>query len=100
MRTYELMVIVRPEVEVSEKKAEDMVKKLVEKVGGKLTSVAVWGKKALAYPIQKATEGTYLLGTVEADGLTSADLEREVRMGSELLRFLLTAKYHGIEKFK
>ncbi len=41
-RSYELMLIVRPEVEVSEKKAEDMVKKIVEKVGGKLASVTVW----------------------------------------------------------
>lgn len=92
MRIYEFMLIVRPEVEVSEKKAEDMVKKLIEKVGGKLASVTVWGKKALAYPIQKATEGTYVLSTVEGEGLRSADIEKEVRMGSEVLRFLLTAK--------
>lgn len=91
-RSYELMLIVRPEIEVSEKKAEDIVKKLIEKVGGKLGSVAVWGKKALAYPIQKATEGTYLLATVQGDGLKSADIEKEVRMGSEILRFLLTVK--------
>lgn len=92
MRIYELMLIVRPEVEVSEKKAEDMVKKLIEKVGGKLASVTVWGKKALAYPIQKATEGTYLLATVEGEGLRSADIEKEVRMGSDIMRFLLTVK--------
>ncbi len=91
-RSYELMLIVRPEVEVSEKKAEDMVKKIVEKVGGKLASVTVWGKKALAYPIQKATEGTYLLVSVEGDGIKSSDLEKEMRMGSEVLRFLLIQK--------
>ncbi|MBI3956166.1 30S ribosomal protein S6 [Candidatus Gottesmanbacteria bacterium] len=92
MRIYELMLIIRPEVEVSEKKAEDIVKKIVEKVGGKLASVTVWGKKALAFPIRKTTEGTYLLATVEADGLKSADLEKQVRMGSDILRFLLTVK--------
>ncbi|MBI3559678.1 30S ribosomal protein S6 [Candidatus Gottesmanbacteria bacterium] len=92
MRRYELMLIIRPDIEITEKKAEEMVRKLLEKVGGSLASVNVWGKRQLAYPIQKATEGTYLLATVEADNLKSADMEKEVRMGSEILRFLLTAK--------
>lgn len=92
MRTYELMVIVRPDVEVTEKNAEDMVKKLVEKGGGKLASVTVWGKRHLAYPIQKATEGTYLLATVAGERLKSADIEKEVQMDSDILRCMLTVK--------
>lgn len=91
-RTYELMAIVRPDIEVTEKKAEDIIKKIVEKVSGKLVSVTVWGKRQLAYPIQKAIEGTYLLATVEGDGIKSGDLEKEVRMGSDILRFMLTVK--------
>lgn len=91
MRTYELMLIIRPDDEVTEKKAEDIVKKLLEKVGGKLASLNVWGKKALAYPIQKVTEGTYVLATVEGS-IKSGDLEKEVRMGSDILRFMLIAK--------
>lgn len=92
MRTYELMVIVRPDIEVTEKKAEEMVGKLLEKVGGKLATLTVWGKKALAYPIQKATEGTYVLATIEGEGIKSADIEKEVRMGTDFLRFMLTVK--------
>lgn len=91
MRTYELMLIVRPDLEMTEKKAEAMVKNLLEKVGGELASVTVWGKKVLAYPITKATEGTYILATVTGS-IKSADLEKEVRMGSDVLRFLLTSK--------
>lgn len=90
-RSYELMLIVRPDLEMTEKKAEEMVKKLLEKVGGQLASLTVWGKKVLAYPITKATEGTYILATVTGS-IQSADLEKEVRMGSDILRFLLTAK--------
>lgn len=92
MRTYELMLIVRPDVDVTEKKAEGIVRKLLEKVGGKLASVTVWGKKDLAYPIQKATEGTYVLATVEGDGLKSADFEKEVRLGGDILRFFLSVQ--------
>lgn len=92
MRTYELMAIVRPDLEVTERRAEEIVNKLVEKVGGKCASVTVWGKKALSYPIAKMAEGVYILATVEADTLKSADLEKEVRMGSEVLRYLLIQK--------
>lgn len=91
MRTYEFMFIVRPEVEVTEKKAKDMAEKLLAKVGGTLTSVTVWGKKVLAYPINKATEGTYVLAIV-AGSIKSGDLEKEIRMDSEILRFMLIAK--------
>lgn len=90
-RSYELMLIVRPDLEMTEKKAEDLVKRFVEKVGGKLASVTVWGKRALAYPIRNAAEGTYVLATVEGS-IKSVDIEKEVRMGSDVLRFLLTVK--------
>lgn len=91
-RSYELLLIVHPDREMTEKRAQDIVTNLLEKVGGKLVSVAVWGKRALAYPIRKMTEGVYLLATVEGDSLTSAALEKEVRKGSEILRFLLIAR--------
>ena len=91
MHTYEFMFILRPEVEVTEKKAKDMAEKLLAKVGGKLTSVTVWGKKVLAYPISKATEGTYVLAIAEGS-IKSGDLEKEIRMDSEILRFMLIAK--------
>lgn len=90
-RSYELMLIVRPDVEMTEKKAGDMVGKLLQKVGGKLSSLTVWGKKQLAYPISNATEGVYLLATVEGS-IKSADVQKEVRMGNEVLRFLLVQK--------
>ncbi len=91
MRDYEFMFIVRPDIEVTQKKAEDMAGKLLAKVGGTLTSLTVWGKKALAYPISKATEGTYVLATA-VGSVKSGDLEKEIRMGSEILRFMLIAK--------
>lgn len=92
MRTYELMLILRPDMEVTQKIAEDLVTKLVNKFGGKLISLTVWGKRQLAYPIAKATEGVYLLSIIEGNGIKSGDLEKELRMGSDVLRFLLTVK--------
>ena len=53
MQTYELMLIIRPDMEVTEKKAQELIKKLLVKAGGVVTSVSVWGKRTLAYPIKR-----------------------------------------------
>ncbi|MEK7543990.1 MAG: 30S ribosomal protein S6 [Patescibacteria group bacterium] len=91
MNTYELMLIVRPDLEVTEKKAQELVKKLLDKTGGVVTAVAVWGKRQLAYPIKKVSEGTYILATVEGT-IKSPDLEKEARMGTDIVRFMLIVK--------
>ncbi len=92
MRDYELMVIIRPEVEVTEKSAREIVEKMVNKMTATITSLTIWGKRQLAYPIEKASEGTYVLVTLQALSLKSDVLEKETRMGSAVLRFLLTVK--------
>ncbi|MEK7141835.1 MAG: 30S ribosomal protein S6 [Patescibacteria group bacterium] len=91
MQTYELMLIIRPDMEVTEKKAQELIKKLLVKAGGVVTSVSVWGKRTLAYPIKKMSEGIYVLATIEGT-LKTADLEKEARMGTDFLRFMLTVK--------
>lgn len=91
MQTYELMLIIRPDMEVTEKIAQELVKKLLVKAGGVVTSVSVWGKRTLAFPIKKMTEGIYVLATIEGT-LKTADLEKEARMGTDFLRFMLTVK--------
>lgn len=92
MRDYELMMIIRPEVEVTEKLGREIVERMIAKVGGTVSSLTVWGKRQLAYPIEKLTEGTYVLATLQADTLKSDVLQKETRMGSAVLRFLLTVK--------
>lgn len=91
MNTYELMFIVRPDLEVTEKKAQELVKKLLDKTGGVVKAVAVWGKRQLAYPIKKVSEGTYILATAEGT-IKSPDLEKEARMDTDIVRFMLIVK--------
>lgn len=92
MREYELMMIMRPEVEMTEEVGREIVLKMVAKAGATISSLTIWGKRQLAYPIEKATEGTYVLATLQADTLKSDVLQKETRMGSGVLRFLLTVK--------
>lgn len=91
MNTYELMLIVRPDLEVTEKKAKELVGKLLDKTNATVTSIAVWGKRALAYPIKKVSEGTYILASIQGI-VQSPDLEKEARMGTDIVRFMLIVK--------
>lgn len=92
MRDYELMMIMRPEVEMTEKLGRGIVEKMITKAGATVSSLTIWGKRQLAYPIEKATEGIYVLAILQADTLKSDVLQKETRMGSAVLRFLLTVK--------
>jgi small subunit ribosomal protein S6 len=89
-RDYELMLVFRPDMDITEKTAPALVEKFAgEEI--KVTSVSVLGKKPLAYPIKKQTEGIYVLAAVNGSILVR-DIEKRVQLGTEVLRFLLTAK--------
>lgn len=92
MRQYELMVVFTPAVDEKDaKKLEESVKKLVGD-GAIVSGVTILGKKFLAYPIQKQTEGVYVLAAVAADALHVSDIEKRTRVGTDVLRYLLTVK--------
>lgn len=92
MYKYELMLVVRPDFDhENAKKREELIKKLVGD-GVTIAEINVLGKKPLAYPIQKQTEGIYILVKLEAEnGLVVANLEKQSRLNEEVLRYLLTA---------
>jgi small subunit ribosomal protein S6 len=92
MRSYELMYIVRPDVE------ETAFNNLVEKVndwikdsGGEVEKVDLWGKRRLAYPIQKQNEGQYVLVKTQLDPDFCSELEHNLGLQETVMRFLLTA---------
>ncbi len=86
MNKYESLVI------ISTKQEEDGIKALVEKfktlieANGNLVSVDEWGKKKLAYLINKEAEGHYVLFTFEAKADFPAELERVYKITEGLLR--------------
>lgn len=88
-RSYELMVILRADAEVTEKSAEDFVKKMVG-TEGTVTSVSVLGKKELAYPIKKHTQGVYVVAKLDGAAVRVGELEKKVQMDTSVLRYLLT----------
>ena len=91
MQKYEAMVV------ISTKQEEEVIKGLVEKFtsliseNGTLVSVDEWGKKRLAYMINKETEGYYVLYTFESNAAFPAELSRRLRITEGLLRSMIIA---------
>lgn len=92
MRRYELMVVIRPTVDVTDpKKQEAVIKRLIGETV-RIDVITLIGKKPLAYIIEKCTEGIYLLAGISSDTVHSADLEKRMRLGTEVLRYLVVTK--------
>ena len=93
MTKYELAVVVSAKLEDDERaKVVDKAKALIERFGGQITNVDEWGKKRLAYEIQKMKEGFYYFIQFEADATCPAEVERHVRIMDNVLRYLVVKK--------
>ena len=66
----------------------EKVKEYITRFGGTVTNVDEWGKKRLAYEIQKMREGYYYFIHFEADATAPAELEARLRIMDNVLRYL------------
>ncbi len=93
MHHYELALILDATIEDEARKdIFEKIKGLIERFGGTVTDVDEWGKRKLAYEIQKMPEGYYYFVQIEAPGTTPADLEDRLRIMDHVLRFLIFRK--------
>ncbi|MEG6617246.1 30S ribosomal protein S6 [Peptococcaceae bacterium 1198_IL3148] len=93
MRNYELMYILRTDLE--EEATEAVINKftdLIEKNGGEVVKVDKWGKRRLAYPIKKRTEGFYVLVDFKSEPAVSHEVERVLKITDEVLRHMVIVK--------
>ena len=89
MNKYELAVVVNAKLDDEAKNAVvDKAKALIERFGGQITEVDDWGKKKLAYEIQKMDEGFYYFIHFDAEPTAPAEIEQRVRIMDNVLRFL------------
>ena len=90
MNKYELAVVVSAKIEDEERAAVvDKCKALIERFGGTITNVDDWGKKSLAYEIQKMREGFYYFIQFEAESSAPAEIESRIRIMDNVLRYLV-----------
>ena len=93
MNKYELAFVVSAKIEDDARTATvEKAKEYITRAGGTVTEVEDWGKKKLAYEIQKMSEGYYYFIQFEAAGTTPAAVEQDVRIMDNVLRFLVVKK--------
>jgi small subunit ribosomal protein S6 len=98
VRDYELMYIVRPDLDDDAVRgAMDSVQSLVEAQGGEVVKTTAWGKRRLAYEIQRLRDGHYVLLHVRLDGARIKELERVLRIHDNVFRHMLTIFVEGVE---
>ncbi|NMO94198.1 30S ribosomal protein S6 [Paenibacillus lemnae] len=90
MRKYEVMYIIRPDIE------QEAVQAAVEKFqgiisnGGEITKHDVMGKRRLAYEIKKFRDGVFVLVNFSAEPAVVNELERIMKISDEVIRYLIT----------
>ena len=91
MRRYELMLILRPDV--ADDKAQAVIDRTTRQLvtsGGQIIKVAPWGRRRLAYQIDRYREGSYHIVQFEAPPEALAEMERTLQITEEVLRHLVT----------
>jgi small subunit ribosomal protein S6 len=90
MRKYELMYIIRPDVEQETVQAvTEKFQGIIQQNGGEIAKHEVLGKRRLAYEIKKHRDGTYVLVQFSAEPPVVAELERVLRITDEVIRHLI-----------
>ena len=93
MNKYELALVVSAKVEDEVRDAVvEKAKSYIARYNGNVTEVEEWGKKKLAYDIQKMSEGFYYFIQFDAAAEVPAELEQSVRIMDNVLRFLCVRK--------
>ena len=89
MNKYELAVVLSMKLEDEERAAAiEKVKGYITRFGGTVTKVDEWGKKRLAYEIQKMKEAYYYFIHFESDAETPSEIEQRIRIMDNVIRFL------------
>ena len=91
MRRYELMLVIRPDVADDKSQAlVDRTTRGIVSAGGQIVKVAPWGRRRLAYPIDRHREGSYHIILFEAPSDSIVELEHTLLITEEVLRHLIT----------
>ncbi len=87
MRHYEIMIILDPSLEErTVQPSLDQFLKVVGGGGGKVDKVDIWGRRRLAYQIEKKSEGIYAVVDLTAEPATVVELDRQLNLNEAVLR--------------
>ena len=93
MKNYEVLYIIK--ADVADDAKESVIEKfstLVTSLNGTVDTVDKWGLKKYAYPINDTTEGYYVLMAFTAEENVPAEMNRQMRITDEVVRFMITCR--------
>ena len=95
MRRYEMMIILDPGLEENTiQPSLDQFLTVVRDGGGSVDKVDVWGRRRLAYDIDKKSEGIYTVVDLTAEPDTVKELDRQLNLNESILRTKVTRPDH------
>ena len=89
MRKYEVVFIIRPLEEEATNAVIEKFEKLIAANGGKINKEDRWGKKRLAYEIQKEVEGFYVIFYVECEPACVNECDRVMKISDEIIKHMI-----------
>lgn len=90
MRGYELVFIIRPDLDDEATEAViDKVRSMIENNGAEITKVDKWGKRRLAYEIKDLREGFYVVVNFKGEAAVAAELDRVLKITDTVLRHMI-----------
>ncbi|MBI2872347.1 MAG: 30S ribosomal protein S6 [Chloroflexi bacterium] len=90
LRNYELVAVLKPDMDDERVGAAlERVKSFVSDRGGSVDGEELWGRRKLAYPIQKQNEGIYFLTRFTLEPPHAKELERSLNLSEEVMRHLI-----------
>lgn len=89
-RDYELGIVINPEIGDEQARAiVDRVTTIITNNGGQVIRLNAWGRRRLAYPIQRFRDGLYFFYDLVLDPSTIAEIERNIRVNEDIIRHLM-----------
>lgn len=89
MRKYEMLVILEAAADADQAGETAQIEELIKRLGGIVSKTDAWGKKALAYPIRKKSEGYYVLFNFELEPAQTFELRRVLGLRANVYRQLV-----------
>jgi small subunit ribosomal protein S6 len=90
LRDYEMVLVISPEL--ADERLDTTIKnisQIITDVGGVVSDIKQWGKRKLAYPIKRFSEGNYVLAQLQLQPALSKEVESKLQISEEVLRHLL-----------
>lgn len=89
MKTYELVVLLHPDLEIDPTAPIEKLEKLIANVNGKIVKRDNWGKKRLAYPINKQQFAVYVYFELQLEASKVRPLNDTIQLSEEVMRHIL-----------